>query len=75
MEIRITDAWPAVLLGQLPGRYPAREEWRPYPHRYGFAMETQYFPNSPNRSNYPSTILRHGEEYGSRTIYQFSVLK
>src|SRR5437879_4834412 len=44
-----------------------------YRHRYGFAMETQHFPDSPNKPAFPSTILRPGEEYRSRTIYRFAV--
>src|SRR5436190_15524432 len=44
-----------------------------YGHRGGFAMETQHFPDSPNKPAFPSTILRPGAEYRSRTIYAFSV--
>ena len=44
-----------------------------YKHRYGFAMETQHFPDSPNHPQFPSTILQPGQEYRSRTIYRFSV--
>jgi aldose 1-epimerase len=44
-----------------------------YRHRYGFAMETQHFPDSPNRPEFPSAILRPGEEYRSRSVYRFSV--
>ncbi len=44
-----------------------------YNHRTGFAMETQHFPDSPNHANFPSTILRPGGEYRSRSIYKFSV--
>ncbi len=43
-----------------------------YRHRYGFCLETQHFPDSPNRPNFPSTILRPEEEYRSRTIFVFS---
>ncbi|MFB6230956.1 MAG: aldose epimerase family protein [Salinibacter sp.] len=43
-----------------------------YRHRSGFALETQHFPDSPNQSAFPSTILRPGETYRSRTIYSFS---
>jgi len=42
-----------------------------YARRAGFAMETQHFPDSPNQAAFPSTILRPGEEYTSRTIYRF----
>ena len=44
-----------------------------YRHRYGFAMETQHFPDSPNEPAFPSTILHPGEEYRSRTIYRLTV--
>ena len=44
-----------------------------YGHRYGFAMETQHFPDSPNKAAFPSTTLRPGEEYRSRSVYKFSV--
>ena len=40
----------------------------------GIALETQHFPDSPNQPAFPSTILRPGEGFTSRTIYQFSVV-
>jgi len=40
----------------------------------GVALETQHFPDSPNQPAFPSTILRPGEGFTSRTIYQFSVV-
>ena len=43
-----------------------------YERRYGFCLETQHFPDSPNQPNFPSTILRPGETYRSRTIFTFS---
>ena len=42
-----------------------------YEHRTGFCLETQHFPDSPNQSTFPSTILRPGETYRSRTVYKF----
>jgi aldose 1-epimerase len=44
-----------------------------YEHRSGFCLETQHYPDSPNQPDFPSTILRPGEEYRSRTVYRFSV--
>jgi aldose 1-epimerase len=41
----------------------------------GFALETQHYPDSPNHSNFPSTVLRPGEEYTTQTIYQLSTKK
>jgi aldose 1-epimerase len=44
-----------------------------YEHRYGFCLETQHYPDSPNEPGFPSTILRPGEEYRSRTVLKFGV--
>ncbi|MFS4095686.1 aldose epimerase family protein [Streptomyces sp. AF1A] len=38
----------------------------------GIALETQHFPDSPNRPDFPSTVLRPGEVYRSETVYGFS---
>ena len=39
----------------------------------GVALETQHFPDSPNRPDFPSTRLRPGEVYRSETVYGFAV--
>ena len=36
-----------------------------------FTLETQHFPNSPNKPNFPSTVLRPGETFKSTTVYKF----
>jgi len=41
----------------------------------GFALETQHYPDSPNHANFPSTVLRPGQEYRTTTIYQLSTNK
>ncbi len=43
-----------------------------YEHRYGFCLETQHFPDSPNKPNFPSVIVRPGERYTSTTVYRFA---
>ncbi len=42
-----------------------------YKHRYGFCLETQHYPDSPNKPSFPSTVLRPGEKYQTTTIYRF----
>jgi len=42
-----------------------------YKHRYGFCLETQHFPDSPNKPSFPSTVLNPGETYTSSTLYRF----
>jgi aldose 1-epimerase len=44
-----------------------------YQHRHGFCLETQHYPDSPNKPEFPSTILEPGQKYQSTTIYKFSV--
>lgn len=43
--------------------------------RTGFCLETQHFPDSPNQPSFPSTELKPGQKYQSKTIYKFSVKK
>ena len=44
-----------------------------YQHRGALCLEAQTFPDSPNRSDYPSPVLRPGEKYTQTTIYQFGI--
>ncbi len=44
-----------------------------YPHRGAFCLETQHFPDSPNKPKFPTTELKPGEEYSHTTIYKFGV--
>jgi aldose 1-epimerase len=46
-----------------------------YEHRYAIVLETQHFPDSPNHPNFPSTILRPGQEFNSRTVFKFGVAR
>jgi aldose 1-epimerase len=46
----------------------------PYRHRTAFCLETQHFPDSPNKSNFPSVLLNPGEEYYSVCLYHFDTL-
>ncbi|MFJ3121726.1 aldose epimerase family protein [Streptomyces sp. NPDC086993] len=46
---------------------------RPFGPCAGIALETQHFPDSPNRPEFPSTVLRPGEESVSTTVYGFTV--
>jgi aldose 1-epimerase len=43
-----------------------------YNYRTAFCLETQHFPDSPNKKNFPSTILNKGEKYYSICIYKFN---
>ncbi len=43
-----------------------------YQHRWGLCLETQHYPDSPNKPNFPSTIVRPGQKYETTTVYRFS---
>lgn len=45
-----------------------------YRHRSGLCLETQHFPDSPNHPAFPSTILRPGQVYRTRTVWTFGTL-
>lgn len=42
-----------------------------YPKRSGFCLETQHYPDSPNKPQFPSTILKPGETYAQSTTFTF----
>lgn len=43
-----------------------------YQKHQGLCLETQHFPDSPNHPKFPSTVLKPGEVFSSKTIYKFS---
>lgn len=45
-----------------------------YTRRYGFCLEAQHFPDSPNQPHFPTTILQPGETYRQTTVYRFAAL-
>ena len=58
--------YSACVLGEYQGK-------KLYQNHSAICLETQGYPNSPNCSNYPSTVLKAGEEYHEITVYKFSV--
>jgi aldose 1-epimerase len=42
-----------------------------YPRRGAFCMETQHFPDSPNKPQFPTSVLRPGQEYKTTTAFRF----
>ena len=42
-----------------------------YARRSGFCLETQHFPDSPNKPKFPTTVLKPGQRFHSRTVYRF----
>ena len=44
-----------------------------YTRRSGFCLETQQYPDSPNQPHFPGTVLRQGEVFKSKTIFEFGI--
>jgi aldose 1-epimerase len=51
------------------------KQGRVYQKRFGFCLETQHFPDSPNQPAFPPTVLRPGQTYTSRTVFTFGTAK
>ena len=56
------------LKARIPGKNQAK-----YTRRTGVCFETQYYPDSINKPEFPSPVLKAGEEYKTTTIYKFIV--
>jgi aldose 1-epimerase len=46
---------------------------KPYDRRGAFCLETQHYPDSPNKLNFPNTILEPGQQFNSTTVYKFGI--
>jgi aldose 1-epimerase len=75
MEVRTTEPGVQFYSGNFLDGSITGKGGHVYEHRTGFCLETQHYPDSPNKPDFPSTILRPGETYRSRTMYAFSVRK
>jgi aldose 1-epimerase len=72
MQIATTEPGIQFYSGNFLDGSIAGKGGRPYPHRSGLCLETQHFPDSPNKPQFPSTALRPGQEYRSRTVLTFA---
>lgn len=73
LEITTTEPGLQFYSGNFLDGTITGKDGRVYAHRSGFCLETQHFPDSPNQSAFPSTILRPGQEYRSRTVFKFGI--
>lgn len=71
MEVYTTEPGMQFYSGNFLDGTITGKNGKVYGHRYGFCLETQHFPDSPNQPGFPSIILRPGERYTQRTEYRF----
>lgn len=73
MEMYTTEPGVQLYTGNhLNGKFSG-QEGVPFTRRFGLCLETQHFPDSPNKPDFPTTTLRPGETYQTTTVYKFSV--
>ena len=73
MEVRTTEPGLQFYSGNFLDGTIKGKHGHVYGHRNGLCLETQHYPDSPNQKTFPSTILRPGQSYDSKTIYAFGV--
>ena len=72
MTVRTTEPGIQFYAGNFLDGTITGKEGVVYKHRYGLCLETQHYPDSPNKPDFPSTTLRPGRVHKSTTIYAFS---
>jgi len=71
MEVRTTE--PGMQFYTANGmRGISGKDGKTYNQHYGFCLETQHFPDSPNKPHFPSVVLRPGQKFSSMTVFAFS---
>jgi len=69
MEVHTTE--PGVQLYTANFMDVIGKAGKAYKKHYGFCLETQHFPDSPNKPNFPSVVLKPGEKFTSLTVHKF----
>ncbi len=75
MEVYTTEPGMQLYTGNfLTGKAPndVGKGGKPYPVRSAVCLETQHFPDSPNKASFPTTVLNPGQWFTSTTVYKFS---
>ena len=72
MEIHTTEPGLQFYAGNFLDGTLVGTSGRAYRQSDGFCLETQHFPDSPNRPAFPSTVLRPGEAYRTTTVHRFA---
>jgi aldose 1-epimerase len=75
MEVLTTEPGIQFYTGNYLEGTPPGKGQKAYHLRYGLCLETQHFPDSPNKPSFPSVVLKKNGQFRSTTVYRFSVLK
>lgn len=72
MEVHTTEPGMQFYTGNFLDGSITGKGGQVYKKRYGFCLETQHFPDSPNKPSFPLTVLKPGRKYRTTTVYKFS---
>lgn len=73
MEVYTTEPGVQLFTANFgPGAFEGPNGYA-YPRHLGLCLETQHFPDSPNKPHFPSTLLKPGQTFASATVHKFSV--
>ena len=71
MEVRTTE--PGMQFYTANGMRDIQgKDGKTYNRHFGFCLETQHFPDSPNKPHFPTAVLRPGQKFSSMTVFEFS---
>jgi aldose 1-epimerase len=72
MEVSTTEPGVQFYAGNFLDGTITGKGGKVYVKRYGFCLETQHYPDSPNKPSFPTTVLKPGQKYTTTTVYKFS---
>jgi aldose 1-epimerase len=72
MEIHTTEPGVQLYTGNFLNDSITGKGGKVYKKHYAFCLETQHFPDSPNKPNFPTVILLPGQKFTSETVHKFS---
>jgi len=72
MEVHTTEPGVQLYTGNFLDGSLIGKDGKAYKKHYGFCLETQHFPDSPNKPEFPSVVLHPGQKFTSETVFKFS---
>ena len=72
MQVYTTEPGVQLYAGNFLDGSITGKDGKVYNRRYGFCLEAQHFPDSPNKPSFPSVVLTPGRRYTQTTVYKFS---
>lgn len=74
-QMQVFTSQPAIQLYTANFLTPQHSrDGKPYQKHNAFCLETQHYPDSPNRPEFPTTVLRPGEKFDEVTVHEFGVV-